>query len=277
MPVKIKDKVLTEYQREININLEEIYQKEKINLSKLIDKDPVEFVHRFPDNKSKEIAGFLSSQFAYGKIDLFKKFLENIFNCMDEDLTLFINKGNFSFFEGFYYRFQKSKDIISLFDVLKTIIDEFGSMGNMVKHFYQCDARETLWNIREYYFRNNDELKFFFPKRSKSNPLKRWNLYFRWMVREDEVDTGLWNFIDKKDLIIPLDTHIFKIGKCLGWTKCKTPTYKAATEITKALKCFAPDDPLKYDLFLCHRVGIGATCTGKKTDECIQKCIIYKN
>jgi len=105
--------------------------------------------------------------------------------------------------------------------------------------------------------------------------LKRWNLYFRWMVRKDEVDVGLWDFIDKKNLIIPLDTHLFKIGRCIGWTECKTPTFRAAKEITEALKKFSPEDPLKYDLFLCHRVGIGAECTGRKTAGCRKKCVIY--
>jgi uncharacterized protein (TIGR02757 family) len=95
------------------------------------------------------------------------------------------------------------------------------------------------------------------------------------MVRKDEVDVGLWSFIDKKDLIIPLDTHIFKIGKCLGWTECNTPTFRAAKEITEALKKFSPEDPLKYDLFLCHRVGIEAGCTGRKTAGCGEKCLIY--
>lgn len=105
--------------------------------------------------------------------------------------------------------------------------------------------------------------------------MKRWNLYLRWMVRKDRVDAGLWDFIDRKDLIIPLDTHLFKIGRCLGWTACSAQSYRGAQEITEALKIFSPEDPLKYDLFLCHRVGIGAGCTGIKSPECASECLIY--
>jgi len=257
------------------INLEEIYEREKEGLKGFANNDPVEFVYGYVKNIDKEIAGFLASQFAYGKIDLFKSFLRSIFNRMGDNPGEFIQKGDFSDFDGLYYRFQKSEDIVDLFNVLKRIMGEFGSIGNMINHFYQGDTREALWKAREHLFGNNNELTFFFPKPSKTSPLKRWNLYFRWMVRRDEVDIGLWNFLDKKNLTIPLDTHIFKIGRCLGWTECKTPTYRAAKEITEALKKFSPEDPLKYDLFLCHRVGIGAECIGKKTDECKKKCVIY--
>jgi uncharacterized protein (TIGR02757 family) len=236
--------------------------------------DPVEFVHRYSANLDREVAGFLASQFAYGKIELFKRFLTSIFERMGSSPNSFIQEGIFTGFNDLYYRFQKGEDIVDLFNTLKKILDEFGSIGNMMEHFYQGDTREALWKVRDHYFKNNNKLTFFFPKPIQSSPLKRWSLYFRWMVRKDEVDAGLWSFINKKNLIIPLDTHIFKIGRCLGWTECKTPTYRAAKEITDALKKFSPEDPLKYDLFLCHRVGIGAECTGKKTAECKKKCVI---
>jgi uncharacterized protein (TIGR02757 family) len=232
-------------------------------------------VHKFGDRKDQEIAGFLGSQFAYGKIDLFKRFLTSLFERMGRSPSLFIREGDFASLKGLYYRFQKEEDLADLFGVLKRMLDEFGSIGSTIEHFYTGDAREALWRVREYYFGNSNGLSFFFPKRLKSNPLKRWNLYLRWMVRKDEVDMGLWNFIDKKDLIVPLDTHIFKIGKCLGWTACKGQTYKAATDITEALKKFSPEDPLKYDLFLCHVVGIKGGCTGKKSGKCKSACLVY--
>ena len=53
------------------------------------------------------------------------------------------------------------------------------------------------------------------------------------MVRKDAIDRGLWDFIDKSDLVIPLDTHLFKIGRCLGWTKRNSQSYGAALEITE--------------------------------------------
>lgn len=236
--------------------------------------DPVEFLQSYKKARDIEIVGFLASQFAYGKIAIFKKFLRTLFEHMGDNPYEFIKKGEFSVLNELYYRFQKGKDIVLLFNTLKRILDEYGSIGTMLKSFYNGDIRNTLWAVREHLLDNSNELIFFFPKPSQSNPLKRWNLYLRWMVRKDEIDTGIWDFIDKRDLIIPLDTHLFKIGQCLGWTKCKTPSFKAACEITEVLKAISPEDPLKYDFFLCHMVGIRAGCTGKKTLACVERCML---
>jgi len=188
----------------------------------------------------------------------------------------FIKKGDFSKARGLYYRFQKDKDIIFLLRTLQRIINEFGGIGPMLQNYYHGDIREALWAMRKHLFRDSNELTFFFPKPSPTNPLKRWNLYLRWMVRKDAIDVGIWDFIDSCDLIMPLDTHIFKIGRCLGWIAARTHSHMAAREITDALKRFSPDDPLKYDLFLCHTIGIGAGCTGKRTPACKDRCLLYE-
>jgi uncharacterized protein (TIGR02757 family) len=196
---------------------------------------------------------------------------------MGNSPSQFIMRGNFSSFEGLYYRFQKSDDIVYLFDILKRILENFGGMGPMLRHFYKGDTRGMLWQVRQELFRMDDRLTFFFPKPSHSNPMKRWNLYLRWMVRKDEIDVGLWDFIPKDRLVMPLDTHIFKIGRCFGWTKQKNPSWKAACEITHALKAFSPEDPLKYDFFLCQSVGIGGGCPGVRTQACNGKCLLLQN
>jgi len=258
----------------VKINLEEIYNREKDKLHRLIKNDPVEFVHRYRDDRDREIAGFLASQFAYGKIDNFKRFLEDAFRRMGSSPYQFVVNGDFNLLNGLYYRFQKEEDIILLFVILRRIINKFGSIGNMLKFFYEGDMRNALWNARKHLFSNDKDLIFFFPKQLPSNPMKRWNLYFRWMVRKDDIDVGLWDFIGKRDLVMPLDTHIFKIANCMGWINSNTPSYKAAVEITNKLKIFSPDDPLKYDFFLCHGVGIAAGCSGRRHSECLNRCAL---
>lgn len=259
------------------INLNKIYEEEKESFLYAKEIDPVQFIHINPNPGDREIIGFFASQFAYGNIVAMTGFLNNLFLRLGKEPLAFIKKGDFSNLKGLYYRFHKEKEIILLFSIVKRMVDEFGSIGGVVKHFYNGDIRKTLWDIRSHYLHNSNELLFFFPKPSKTNPLKRWNLYFRWMVRKDKIDIGIWDFIDKRNLIVPLDTHIFKIGRCLGWTKCKTPSYKAAWEITEVLKTFSPEDPLKFDFFLCHRVGINAKCPGRKTHACTNQCALIKN
>lgn len=237
----------------------------------------MEFVGRYRRKTDIEIAGFLGSQFAYGKIWVFKKFLTALFAIMGDRPSEFIRRGDFSGFDGLYYRFQKTDDIVDLFVVLQKIFDRYGGIGAMVQYFYKGDIRAMLRQARDELIGENEKLTFFFPRPSHSNPLKRWNLYLRWMVRKDEIDVGLWDFIPRDRLVIPLDTHIFQIGRCLGWTGQRSPSWKAACEITQALKKYSREDPLKYDFFLCHKVGIGAGCTGLRTASCEGKCMLLQS
>ena len=87
-----------------------------------------------------------------------------------------------------------------------------------------------------------------------NSPYKRYNLFLRWMVRKDNIDIGLWTKIDKKDLIIPLDTHTFNICKKLNLLTRKTYDLKSAILITDKLKEFSKRDPIKYD-FAIYRIG----------------------
>lgn len=119
-----------------------------------------------------------------------------------------------------------------------------------------------------------------------SSPLKRWNLFLRWVVRQDNIDLGLWSdsaqdsqdlgeskqdsardsqdsgeskqdsqyFVDKADLILPLDTHTFRLSKKLNLLNGKTYNLHSAMEITKNLSRFCASDPVKYD-FAIYRLG----------------------
>ena len=242
----------------------------------MIGNDPVEFVHQYESPVDKEIIGFFASQFAYGKIEVMKRFLRDLFTRMGASPSGFVAAGDWSSLADLYYRFQKSHDIERLFTTLRKILDEHGSVGAMFQALYEGDTREAIWRMRERFLRNDRELIFFFPKRLPASPMKRWNLYMRWMVRSDGIDQGLWTFMDTKDLIVPLDTHLFKIGRCLGWTERKSPSWNAAIEVTAALREACPEDPLRYDFLLCHKVGIGAGCTGRRGVQCAGKCMLME-
>jgi len=91
-------------------------------------------------------------------------------------------------------------------------------------------------------------------KRATSGTYKRYMMYLRWMVRKDSLDMGLWRKIDKKDLLMPLDTHTFNVSKRLGLIKRKTYNMKASIELTDILSTFDKQDPIKYD-FALYRLG----------------------
>ena len=75
------------------------------------------------------------------------------------------------------------------------------------------------------------------------------------MVRKDAVDPGGWEGVPRNKLVVPLDTHMAKIGQTLGLTERRTPDIRMALDITDYFRKFAPTDPVKYD-FALTRFGI---------------------
>jgi uncharacterized protein (TIGR02757 family) len=94
---------------------------------------------------------------------------------------------------------------------------------------------------------------------------KRLFLYLRWMVRPaDGVDLGLWSAqVDTSVLLCPVDTHIHKLSRNLGFTKRRDLSWKTTEEITRALAAFDPRDPVKYDFALCH-MGMLQRCPSRR-------------
>jgi uncharacterized protein (TIGR02757 family) len=102
---------------------------------------------------------------------------------------------------------------------------------------------------------------FLFPRPERGSACKRHNMFLRWMVRgPDGVDLGLWKAVSPRQLVVPLDTHMARLGVWLGLTRRKTPGWRMAEEITAALRIVSPDDPVMFDYPLT-RLGILGLCT----------------
>lgn len=84
---------------------------------------------------------------------------------------------------------------------------------------------------------------------------KRLNLFLRWMVRRDAVDPGPWTTVSPALLIVPLDTHLFRIAGRIGLTARKQADLKTAVEVTRKFAMLCPEDPVRYD-FALTRLGI---------------------
>ena len=100
---------------------------------------------------------------------------------------------------------------------------------------------------------------YFFPRPSAGSGCKRLNLFLRWMVRRDEVDLGAWTSISPSKLIVPLDTHVIRLGRCLQLTRYTSPGWRMAAEITASLRAIDPVDPVRFDFSMCH-VGMMNAC-----------------
>src|SRR4029079_5545622 len=100
---------------------------------------------------------------------------------------------------------------------------------------------------------------YFFPRPSAGSACKRLNLFLRWMVRKDALDLGVWTRVSPSQLIVPLDTHVIRVGRCLRLTGYTSPGWRMAKDITKSLRQLDAEDPVKYDFSLCH-LGMMNTC-----------------
>lgn len=98
------------------------------------------------------------------------------------------------------------------------------------------------------------------PKNALSS-CKRLCMFLRWMVRDGSpVDIGLWSdIIDRRTLIMPMDTHVVQEANRLGLIHSKSTTMAAAIKLTERLREIFPDDPLKGDFAL---FGYGIDNTG---------------
>jgi len=231
-----------------------------------ISPDPLEFPKRFTLKKDIELSAFISSIFAYGNVVQIIKFLEIIHKIMGEDVYNFIKQYDFRKnshpFTGLKYRFFTEADIHALFKVLNIIVNEYGSLKKLFLLYYFEEEINIKYSLDKFSKNiidiwSHHELvshgaKFMFPYPAKGSTCKRMNLFLRWMVRNDELDFGLWNEIPTSKLVIPVDTHIATISRALGLTHTKSVNWRMAEEITENLKIFNKFDPVKYDFALCH-------------------------
>jgi uncharacterized protein (TIGR02757 family) len=94
---------------------------------------------------------------------------------------------------------------------------------------------------------------------------KRLLLFLRWMVRPDDgVDLGLWSDrVPTSVLLMPIDTHLFKLSKNLGLTHRSGVTWATAEEVTASLRRIDADDPVRFDFALCH-LGMVQRCPSRR-------------
>jgi uncharacterized protein (TIGR02757 family) len=108
---------------------------------------------------------------------------------------------------------------------------------------------------------------YFFPRPSAGSACKRLNLFLRWMVRSDAVDLGVWTQVPKGKLIVPLDTHVIRLGHCLRLTKYTSAGWKMAADVTASLRTLDGDDPVRFDFSICHVGMMNACGYGRKQGD----------
>src|SRR6185369_535265 len=160
-------------------------------------------------------------------------------------------------FAGFKHRFNDSRDLCALLYAIRLIIEDAGSIEAFFRKAYD-EQQEDLGDAMGIFSSSilgfdytpvfgqpappeSSYFRFLFPSPEAGSACKRLCMYLRWMVRPaDGIDLGIWQTIPPAKLVIPVDAHIQRICRLLGFTSRKQADWKMALEITTQLRKFDP-------------------------------------
>ena len=241
--------------------LETLYAR--YNRKEYIHPDPLEFLYQYEDTRDREIVGLLAACLAYGRVNQILKSVASVLRPMGPSPFDFVMGNSLDDFRGtfkqFKHRFTTGEQMASFLNGIRKVLRGYGSLQACFL-FGMSDRDTTVLPaltmfVRELSACAEYNLEMFLPAPEKGSACKRLNLFLRWMVRCDAVDLGGWTGIDPASLIVPLDTHMHRIGRLLGLICRKQADMRSALEMTEHFRRLIPEDPVRYD-FALTRLGI---------------------
>jgi len=244
--------------------------------------DPVHRVRRFLSPSDREIAGFCAGALAFGRVASVLNSIDALFAVMGPDPAAFVRRfdpgARHPELRTIVHRWTRGVDLVALLWILRQMLERSGSIEQFFLADYRAEhddigpaldsfsKRAMALDTERAYgsaARRGPGVCYFFPRPSGGSACKRLNLFLRWMVRADEVDLGVWTKTPRvhlgSKLIVPLDTHVIRLGRCLRLTRYRSPGWKMAAEITASLRKLNPEDPVRFDFSLCH-IGMMNAC-----------------
>jgi uncharacterized protein (TIGR02757 family) len=232
--------------------------------------DPIQVVRRFPRPDDREIVGFCAAALAFGRVTSVIQSIERLVAIMGDHPAEYTRRfepaREAPKFAGLVHRWIRDTDLVALVWLLRQMLDRSGSIEQFFLEGYDAAApdlsaaldrfstRALALDLKAAYGRvpKRPGVAYFFSRPSAGGACKRLNLFLRWMVRKDALDLGIWTHVPASALIVPLDTHVIRVGRCLGLTHYTSPGWKMAHEITESLRALDAGDPVKYDFAICH-------------------------
>ncbi len=239
-----------------------------------VEQDPVGIVRRFEGPAQRELAGLLASSLAFGNVKSLRASIERALGLIGDDLVAAVDDKAYllSRLAAFQHRMVQGAELAELMWGAGRVRRRYGSLGESfgAKLRASGDFPRALsaW-VRE--IRDEGQIgKGASPLRrgpahvlstpEKQSSCKRLLLYLRWMVRHDDgVDMGVWTGISPSVLLVPVDTHIHRVGLNLGMTDRLSASFQVAQDITSVLRRIDPEDPVRFDFALCH-LGMAGDC-----------------
>jgi uncharacterized protein (TIGR02757 family) len=231
--------------------------------------DPIQIVRRYERLDDREIVAFIAAGLAFGRVASVMQSIEAVLRVMGPSPAAFVRafdaKRDGPALKAFVHRWIRGRDVVILLSALRRMLESHGSIEGFFAAGYDEAHTDLAPAIESFSTRAGKS--YFFTRPSTGSACKRMNLFLRWMVRRDGVDPGGWTRIPASKLLVPLDTHTIRVGKCLRLTKRASPGWKMAADITEALRAFDPHDPVRYDFSLCHLSMMGSCGHGMKVKD----------
>ena len=239
--------------------------------------DPIQIVRRYRDSADREIVGFCASALAFGRVASVLNTVETLAAILGPAPAAYVRAFDPSAphpeLRAMVHRWTRGTDLVALLWMLRQMLDRSGSIegffaegdgpgaADVSAALESFSTRALALDLRSAYRRvpKRPGVSYFFPRPSGGSGCKRLNLFLRWMVRRDAVDLGIWGSVRPARLVVPLDTHVIRLGRCLRLTRYTSPGWKMAAEVTASLRAIDPDDPVRFDFSLCH-VGMMNAC-----------------
>lgn len=239
-------------------------------------RDPIWTVRRFAEPADQEVVAFIAAALAFGRVQSVLQTVDAVLAVMGPLPAAFLRAftpADAARFDAIGHRWIRSRDLAALAWQLHQMLRDHGSLEGFFAEGGRHAGDATVEASLESFSRRAMALDlsaiygrtrpvpgvgYFFSRPSSGGACKRLNLFLRWVVRRDAVDLGLWSAVTPAQLIVPLDTHIIRVGRCLGLTRRVSPGWKMAVDITATLRHLAPADPVRYDFAMCHLGMMGA-------------------
>lgn len=226
-----------------------------------ITDDPVSVPHQFTRKPDIEIAAFFAAIFSWGNRTTIIQKSRELMQRMDKAPFQFItghSKSDLKRLLGFVHRTFNDTDLLYCIAFLQQHYRQYPSLEQAFSRWMDADAdtvEAALRGFHTYFFSLNDH-----PARTRKHiatperhsSCKRLNMFLRWMVRKDRsgVDFGLWENFRPAQLICPLDVHVLRVARRFQLLDRRVADWKAALSLTRQLRNFDAEDPVKYDFAL---------------------------
>ena len=237
---------------------------------------PVHRVRPFADPRDREIAAFCAASLAFGRVASVLASIDRFFTIMGARPAQFVRNSTGAAhpeLRSMVHRWTRGQDLVALLWILRQMLERSGSIEAFFLEGDPPASPDRLTRARQLLapgarVRHPARLRpraeaagglLFLSRPSTGSACKRLNLFLRWMVRKDEVDFGVWTRVPASRLIVPLDTHVIRLGRCLRLTRYTSPGWKMAADITASLRQLDPGDPVRFDFSICH-VGMMNAC-----------------